>query len=109
MVKEKSGPYAGSMKRDERKIEENFADLARTLARTGDRELIESFLYCLLTPAEVADIAIRWALVKDLVRGVPQREIAKNLGISLCKITRGSRELKKPDSAFRRILENGRK
>jgi TrpR family trp operon transcriptional repressor len=109
MAKEKNGRYAGSMKRDERRIKENFSDLAGTLARTDDRELIESFLYCLLTPAEVADIAIRWALVKDLERGIPQREISKNLGISLCKITRGSRELKKPGSAFRRILETGGK
>jgi TrpR family trp operon transcriptional repressor len=31
-----------------------------------------------------------------------QRGIAKDLGISLCKITRGFRELKKPNSAFRR-------
>jgi TrpR family trp operon transcriptional repressor len=36
---------------------------------------------------------------------MPQREIAKNLEVSLCKITRGSRELKKPGSAFRRILD----
>ncbi|MDR1899755.1 MAG: trp operon repressor [Treponema sp.] len=97
------------MKRDEKRVRENLADLADTLARTGDRELIRSFLYCLLTPAEVADIATRWALVKDLERGIPQREIAKNLGISLCKITRGSRELKKPDSAFQRILSGGGK
>ncbi|MDR2160412.1 MAG: trp operon repressor [Treponema sp.] len=107
MAREKNGRYGGAAKRDERQIKENFSDLAGALARTGSRELIESFLYCLLTPAEVADIAIRWALVKDLERGIPQREIAKNLGISLCKITRGSRELKKPDSAFRRILETG--
>ena len=109
MTKKRNGRYAGSVKKDEGRIEENFSDLAGTLARTGDRELVESFLYCLLTPAEVAEIAIRWALVKDLERGIPQREIAKNLGISLCKITRGSRELKKPDSAFRRILEHGGK
>jgi TrpR family trp operon transcriptional repressor len=92
------------MIRDKKLVERNFSDLADTLARTADGELIRSFLYCLLTPAEAADIAIRWALVKDLERGIPQREIAKNLGISLCKITRGSRELKKPGSAFRRVL-----
>ncbi|MDR2143572.1 MAG: trp operon repressor, partial [Treponema sp.] len=37
--------------------------------------------------------------------GMPQREIAKSLEVSLCKITRGSRELKKSGSAFRRILD----
>jgi TrpR family trp operon transcriptional repressor len=71
---------------------------------TNDAQLIKDFLHCLLTPAEIADIAARWALVKELKHRTPQREIAKDLGISLCKITRGSRELKKPDSAFKRML-----
>jgi TrpR family trp operon transcriptional repressor len=108
MAKQGDACYSGSMKGNEKRIKENFSDLAGTLARIGEKGLIESFLYCILTPAEAADIAIRWALVKDLERGIPQREIAKNLGISLCKITRGSRELKKPDSAFKRILKNRR-
>jgi TrpR family trp operon transcriptional repressor len=85
-------------------VAENLAELSRTLAATGDSGLIESFLRCLLTPAELADIAARWALVKALDERIPQREIAKILGLSLCKITRGSRELKKPGPAFRRIL-----
>ncbi|MDR2738357.1 MAG: trp operon repressor [Treponema sp.] len=94
---------------DDPRVEENLGELSRTLANTGEPELIESFLRCLLTPAETADIAARWALVKDLDAGYSQREIAKNLGLSLCKITRGSRELKKNNSAFRRILEAAKK
>jgi TrpR family trp operon transcriptional repressor len=108
MAKKEDARYGNSVKGDKKRVKENFSDLADTLARTGDRELIESFLYCILTPAEAADIAARWALVKDLEQGIPQREIAKDLGVSLCKITRGSRELKKPDSAFKRILKNRR-
>jgi TrpR family trp operon transcriptional repressor len=92
------------MKLDDIRVAENLGELAATLAKTGDSALVESFLRCLLTPAEIADIASRWALVKALDDKIPQREIAKNLGISLCKITRGSRELKKPDSAFQRML-----
>jgi TrpR family trp operon transcriptional repressor len=95
------------MTMDDPRVNENLSELAATLAATGDSELIESFLRCLLTPAETADIAARWALVKALDKKIPQREIAKNLGLSLCKITRGSRELKKSGSAFRRILEKG--
>ncbi|GHV39587.1 hypothetical protein AGMMS49546_11900 [Spirochaetia bacterium] len=92
------------MKIDDPRVSENLSELARTLAKTGDSALIESFLRCLLTPGETADIAARWALVKALNNKTPQREIAKNLGVSLCKITRGSRELKKPDSAFQGML-----
>jgi TrpR family trp operon transcriptional repressor len=86
-------------------VAENFRELAQLLAKAQEGELIESFLRCLLTPAETADIAARWALVKALEQGMSQREIAKTLGLSLCKITRGSRELKKPNSAFERMLE----
>ena len=89
---------------DDPRVEKNLAEMANVLAKTGDRRLVKDFLHCLLTPAELADIAARWALVKALKRKIPQREIAKDLGISLCKITRGSRELKKPDSAFQKMF-----
>jgi len=90
---------------DDPRVRKNIKELCRVLAETGDSKLLESFFSCLLTPAEMADIAARWALVKALREGSPQREIAKDLGISLCKITRGSRELKKPGSGFQRLLE----
>jgi TrpR family trp operon transcriptional repressor len=89
---------------DDSRVGENLGELSRTLAAIREPEFIDDLLRCLLTPAETADIAARWALVKALDEGRPQREIAKSLGISLCKITRGSRELKKPNSAFRRAL-----
>lgn len=87
------------------RVAENLSGLSETLAKIDDTELIESFLQCLLTPAETADIAARWALVKALKEKKTQREIAQDLGLSLCKITRGSRELKKPNSAFQRVLD----
>jgi len=89
---------------DDPRVEENLKEMSRTLSRVKDSALIEDFLHCLLTPAEIADIAGRWALVKALQQKKSQREIARDLGISLCKITRGSRELKKQNSAFVRIM-----
>jgi len=62
----------------------------------------------MLTPAEVRDLALRWRLVQRLHAGQPQRRIAAELCISLCKITRGSRVLKRPDGVVRRLLGNGR-
>jgi TrpR family trp operon transcriptional repressor len=94
------------MNRSDPRVGYNLDELSRALAGTSDPRLIADFLRCLLTPAETADIAARWALLKDLKAGRSQREIAKNLGLSLCKITRGSRELKKKDSPFERILQN---
>ena len=87
------------------RVDENLKELAVTLSKVKDSALIEDFLRCLLTPGEIADVAGRWALVKALRENKSQREIAKDLGVSLCKITRGSRELKKPNSAFARIMK----
>lgn len=81
-----------------------IAEVARLLARIDDERLMEEFLTELLTPTEIRRIEQRWDLVKLLEEGVSQREIARRLGISLCNITRGSRELKKPGSAFKTIL-----
>jgi TrpR family trp operon transcriptional repressor len=89
---------------DDPRVNENLAELSQALSRTGDSGLIEDFLRCLLTPAETADIAGRWALVKALRMKKSQRDIARDMGVSLCKITRGSRELKKENSAFNRIF-----
>lgn len=86
-------------------IARNLKEMSITLAAARDARLIEEFLYSLFTKSEADEIAKRWALVKDLASGIPQRQIAQNLGLSLCKITRGSRELKKPESAFRRMLQ----
>lgn len=96
--------YSNTMTIDDPAVAVNLKELSRTLAAASDPQLIEDFLRSLLTPSETADIAARWALVKALDNKVPQREIARELGLSLCKITRGSRELKKPDSPFRKML-----
>jgi len=97
------------MKIDDPRVDENLSELAAALAKTKDAALIKDFLRRLLTPAETADIAARWALVKALSKKTPQREIAKTLGLSLCKITRGSREMKDPNQAFQKMLAAGQK
>jgi TrpR family trp operon transcriptional repressor len=75
------------------------------LAKTNDPKLIEGFLKSILTPKEAEEIASRWSLVCLLDEGLSQRKIAKKLQISLCKITRGSRELKKPNSAVKQMVQ----
>ena len=85
--------------------EESMKEICHILT-TADEKLAYDFIECLFTPAERKDIANRWLLVKEIDKGTTQREIAKKFGMSLCKITRGSKELSKPDSAFRRILDN---
>jgi TrpR family transcriptional regulator, trp operon repressor len=91
------------MEHDSELVSANLSEMARALS-SADPGLIEEFLYSLFTSSEADEIAKRWALVKQIAVGRPQREIAKDLGLSLCKITRGSRELKKESSAFKRML-----
>jgi TrpR family transcriptional regulator, trp operon repressor len=92
------------MANDKEMISSNLTEMSLALSK-AEPDLVEEFLYSLFTPSEADEIAKRWALVKQIAQGTPQREIAKDLGLSLCKITRGSRELKKESSAFKRMLE----
>lgn len=79
-------------------------ELSRALAVCEDQTLILEFLKSIFTPAEADDIGKRWALVRLLDKGETQRNIAAELHLSLCKITRGSKELKKENSSFRAMI-----
>ena len=76
-----------------------FSRLAAAVSAQRQPAAIERFLLELLTPGEAHDLALRWELVELLVGGVSQRQIASRLGISLCKITRGAKILKKRNGA----------
>ncbi len=87
----------------EKIVNTDLNEMAAVLAGLKDQGSMRAFLGALLTPSERARIALRWRLVCLLAAGLPQREIAGRLGISLCKITRGSKELKKRP-VFRKIV-----
>ncbi len=80
-------------------------EISHLLAKIDDEQLIWDFFECLFTAAERKDFSNRWLLVKEIAAGVTQREIAREFKMSLCKITRGSKELKKPHSAFKKMLD----
>lgn len=83
----------------------NIQEVADLFAAVSDRHAMRRMLDEILTPAELRDLALRWRLVQRLQAGASQRKIAAELGISLCKITRGSRILKQPQGVIRGILE----
>ena len=90
-------------------LDDGLREMCNLIAKNNDPQTIYDFFGCLFTPAEMRDFATRWLLVKEIDKGTTQREIARKFGMSLCKITRGSRELKKQNSAFRRFLELAKK
>lgn len=85
-------------------IEENLQEIAVALAGMQSADEIRHFIGEIWTPTECRDIALRWLLMKLLVEGIPQRTIARDLGVSLCKITRGSKYMKDDTSVFRRVV-----
>lgn len=87
-----------------RRIVNRLGEISRVLGGIEDPRLIRGFLKSILTEKEIRDISSRWELVKLLESGMSQRTIARRLGLSLCKITRGSRELKKRNSPLKRVI-----
>jgi TrpR family trp operon transcriptional repressor len=79
-------------------------DLLTVIASQREQKDLERLFDEIFTPGEIEDISLRWKLLKDLHSGMTQRKIAEKYGISLCKITRGSRILKRPDSVVLKIL-----
>lgn len=80
-------------------------DLYKLLARAKTEKDMRLLLGDLLSPKELATIAERWQLVQMLSEGVPQRSIAKALGISISKVTRGSLALKRSRGGFRKFMK----
>ena len=80
-------------------------ELCRVMAAIRRPRELEDFLHALLTPWERARIAVRWRLVCLLESGMKQRDISEKFRISLCNITRGSRELKHGPPCFRRQVK----
>jgi TrpR family trp operon transcriptional repressor len=69
---------------------EAFAVLLNKLE--SEQQIIE-FLDALLTPKELDEIANRLAIIRLLRNGVPQREVAQQLGVGIATVTRGANAL----------------
>ena len=80
-------------------------ELIQIIAGVTSEAEMAGLLSELLTPGELADITMRWQLLKELYQGEPQRAIAARHRISLCKITRGSKQLKRTNSVTSQLLK----
>lgn len=79
-------------------------NLLEAIISIKDIDELKSFFDEILTQGEREDLSLRWKLLKELQSGMTQRKIAERYGISLCKITRGSKILKKENSVVLKIL-----
>lgn len=80
-------------------------ELINLLVSIKSPKLMDGFMEDILTPAEFEDIVTRWQIIKQLSKAVPQRKIAVGLGVSIAKITRGSRELRDKQGGFWQVLK----
>ncbi len=81
-------------------------ELLKVISSLDDLGELARFFEDIFTPAELDDISLRWKLLKDLHKGLTQRKIAEQYGISLCKITRGSKILKNQNSMVLELLNS---
>jgi TrpR family trp operon transcriptional repressor len=97
------------MPRNKKGIKPSYIeDICSVLCNMNDADRMRRFLEEIMTPAERKDLALRWELMRMLMDGVPQRQIAEKLGVSLCKITRGAKILKQNDSVSKQHLMSRR-
>ena len=69
-------------------------NLIEFLSEVDDVAELEKRLTVLLTPNEISEMVRRLNIIELLDQGVAQRDIAKQLGVGIATVTRGSRALK---------------
>ena len=82
---------------------DNILEIAGKIKALKSDKEIYNFLLEILTESEVETLSKRWRILKMLKEGKTQREISKELNVSLCKVTRGAKILKDKQSV---ILNN---
>jgi len=83
-----------------------WADFLKLCHEAKNLEQLDELMGLLLTAEERAQLALRVDLIRELMQGQKsQRDIAKELEISIAKITRGSNALKIINEDLHRYLE----
>ncbi len=70
-------------------------ELAEVFLKFKRKKEVIEFLKGLLTPKELEEIPKRLQIVKLLKKGLPQREVAKKLKVSIATVSRGANEIKR--------------
>ncbi len=84
-----------------KKYENELVDLLSGIAVNST---MSDTLSNLLTPQETEEMALRLQIFKGLVSGKSQRQLAKDLNVSLATVSRGSREFKYGRPGLKKVL-----
>lgn len=82
------------------------SELIELLCRINNPSNMSDVLSNILTPDEREEVSMRLQIFKQLLSGHTQRAIAKNLGVGIATITRGSKELKYGKPGVRKFIKD---
>lgn len=83
----------------------NIQEVSKLVKNLHTEAEIENFFKELLTESEIETLSKRWRILELLNQGLTQRDIAKNLQVSLCKVTRGAKILKDDKSVLAKYFK----
>lgn len=86
----------------------NIKEISKIINGFKEDKEVYHFLKELFTEAELMDLSKRWSILKMLNNGCTQREIANELKVSLCKVTRGAKIMKNKNATVTKILKRGK-
>ena len=85
-------------------IRSQISDIAKFITKLNNKNEVISFIMEILTNAEIETLSKRWRILNMLKEGRTQRDIAQELKVSLCKVTRGAKILKNKSSIIAKYL-----
>jgi TrpR family trp operon transcriptional repressor len=75
------------------------------LSAAKNESSLRALLADLLTPSELHELVARWQIVKRIASGMPQRDIAAELHVSIATIIRGAKALINSKGGFKDALK----
>ena len=85
-------------------MDSNIREITNFILKLRSREELMAFLKEMLSESEIATLSKRWRILSMLAEGRTQRDIVKELNVSLCKVTRGSKILKDKNSVIKKYF-----
>lgn len=82
----------------------DIEQISHIIKQVQSENELNYFFKELLTQSEICTLSKRWQILKRLLSGHTQRQIAKDLKVSLCKVTRGSKIIQDKNSVLTKCL-----
>ena len=95
----------GKMRAGSKNEARHLRELCQALLLVDSVDSCRRFLTDLCTPGELTALADRWAVARQLERGVAYRRIHDKTGVSTATVTRVARSLARGEGGYRAVLE----